>query len=84
LIFSLTDERHFRQSCRFVSPEVNPPPFSQIAERIAVEVLAAQLDRPLSDPRHLAFLAGLYRLALEPDEQESEPAVRAQRYLWDD
>jgi len=62
----LTRSAAFRHSRLFVSPEVNPPPFSQLCERISAELFAARL----TDPRHLAFLAALYRLALVDDEQD--------------
>jgi hypothetical protein len=54
---------------------VNSPPFSQLW-------LAVDWQRRFDDPEYLAFLAGLYLLALEPDKLAHD--LRARRYLWDD
>jgi hypothetical protein len=54
---------------------VNPPTFLHLW-------LAVDWQRRMDDPDYLTFLAGLYLLALEPDELARD--LRARRYLWDD
>jgi len=61
--------------CSFRSPDVNPLHFSHLW-------LAVDWQSRLGDPECLAFLAGLYLLALGEDEVSRD--VRARRYLWDD
>jgi len=63
-----------------VSPNVNPPPFSHVCARISAELIALDCERGearIEDPEYRAFLAGLFRMALDkPCLDDWRPGAR--------
>lgn len=53
-----------------VPPNIEPPAFSQICERISLERRAVEWQLRLMDPSYRAFLVDLFRLALTDDDSD--------------
>ncbi len=80
-ISQLTRPADFWQSRGFVSPDVNPPCFSQCCARVSAELVAVEIERwqaKLADPEFRAFMLGVFQttLAKYDEDQNGEDATR--------
>lgn len=55
---------------------MNAPPFSPLGPPISAALIAVEIEQHIArlhDPQYRAFLTGLFRLAMEPDDDLEHP-----------